>query len=73
MLTMTDKQAYAAMFRFIEERWERLKSDDLGQLLGEMSLLQDGSTADPAIKGEWQRAVDYALRGGEAGQLELKR
>jgi hypothetical protein len=68
---MTDKQAYAAMFRFLERRYSHLKSDDLGGLLGEMALLADGSPADSATAQEWQQAVDYALRGGEAGSLQL--
>ena len=38
MSTMTDKQAYAAMFRYLEQLYVHTKSDDLGGLLGGMSL-----------------------------------
>ncbi len=69
---MTDNQAYAAMFRFLEEYWKRGKSDDIGGLLSSMSMLQDGSTADPAIANDWRQAVDFALKGGKAGLLDLK-
>jgi hypothetical protein len=68
---MTDQQAYAAMFHFLEERYKSLPSDALGGLLGDMSLLADKQPADPAISAAWQRAVEYALEGGEAGYLKL--
>ena len=72
MTVMTDQQAYAAMFHFLEQLYVRTKSDYLGGLLGGMSLLRDGSTTDPAIEIDWKEAVEYALKGGKAGTLELK-
>jgi len=72
MTMLTHKQAYAAMFHFLEGFWARTKSDDVGMLLSSMSLLQDGATADAAVEQDWQQAVDYALKGGEAGHLELE-
>ncbi len=72
MSTMTDKQAYAAMFRYLEQLYVRTKSDDLGGLLGGMSLLEDGSPADPGVADEWQRAVEYALAGGEPDSLKFQ-
>ena len=71
MTMMTDKQAYAAMFYYLEQYYNRGKSDEIGWMLGDMSLLEDGSTADSAVEQEWQEAVDYALKGGEAGRLVL--
>jgi hypothetical protein len=58
---MTKDQAYRAMFAFLDERYSRLPSDALGQLLGEMALLEDGLPADPAIAEEWNAAVKTAL------------
>jgi hypothetical protein len=72
MSVMTEKQAYAAMFRFLEQLYVRTKSNELGGLLGGMSLLRDGSPADPAIADDWRQAVQYALKGGEPGSLEFK-
>jgi hypothetical protein len=54
---MTTTQAYRAMFLFLEKRYFRLPSDDLGALLGELTILDDGSPADPAVAQEWARAV----------------
>jgi hypothetical protein len=71
MKTMTDKQAYAAMFHFLKQLYERTKSDDLGGFLGGMSILQNGSTADPAVLHDWDKAVEYALKGGKPDSLIL--
>lgn len=68
---MTEQQAYAAMFHFLERFYDVTKSDDVGGLLGSMSLLEDGLTADPAIIDEWRESVEYALNGGRAGSLNL--
>ena len=43
MTMMTDKQAYAAMFCFLERLYERTQANELGGLLGSMSLLRDRS------------------------------
>lgn len=58
--TLTTRDAYAAMFAFLEEIYRRTESDDLGALLGGMSLLEDGGTADPAYWVDWQAAVRKA-------------
>lgn len=71
MKTLTDEQAYAAMFYFLERYWEREKSDEIAMLLGGMSILQDGGTADPAYLQDWNEAVEFALNGGQPGQLML--
>jgi hypothetical protein len=72
MSTMTEKQAYAAMFRFLEQLYLRTKSDELGGLLGGMSMLEDGFPADPAIVNDWRQAVEYALEGERPASLELR-
>jgi hypothetical protein len=72
MRSMTDGQAYAAMYYFLEDIWKRTNSEGLANLLSDMSLLPDGSPADPALTNDWQRAVDFALGGGEPGKLTLQ-
>jgi hypothetical protein len=71
MTMMTDKQAYAAMYHFLKEHWKRNNDYELRNLLSFMSLLPDGSSADPAMLHDWQKAVDYALKGGEADALKI--
>jgi hypothetical protein len=69
---LTKRQAYAAMFAFLEEIYNRTHSDELGGMLGEMSLLRDGGTADPAIWAEWEEAVRKAHENEVDLDLNLK-
>lgn len=55
--SLTKREAYAAMYAFLEQVYRRTGSDDLGALLGGMSLLKDGGTADPAAWEDWEEAV----------------
>jgi hypothetical protein len=68
---LTEKQAYAAMFHYLEKSWERTKSDAVGAMLGNLSLLPDGLPADAAVAADWSEAVDFATRGGSAGHFEI--
>jgi hypothetical protein len=68
---LTEKQAHAAMYYFLDQFYQRTKSDDVGGLLGDMSLLPDGEPADSTISEEWEEAVQYVLGGGQAGNLVL--
>ena len=54
MIVLTQKQGYAAMFQFLEDYWMRTKSDEMGGLLGAMSLLANGSPADAAMAHDWR-------------------
>jgi hypothetical protein len=70
------KQAYLAMYSFLEELYSKYEFDQLGGLLGSMSLLPDGSPADQAMWGDWLRSiektkteqVDAGLRFGTTGE-----
>ena len=69
---MNRKEAFLAMYSFLEAEYERTKSDDLGGLLGSISLLADGGTADPAAWSDWENACDRASKGSVDAQLRLK-
>ncbi|HEX4352444.1 MAG TPA: hypothetical protein VHZ95_06010 [Polyangiales bacterium] len=71
--TLTVRQAYEAMFVFLEEIWRRTRSPELGSMLGDMSLLGDGGTADPAVWVEWQAAVHEAKQGRANIDLRLRK
>ena len=64
MPTLTDLEAYAAMYEFLRGIYERTGSSDLGALLGGMSLLKDGETADPAAWADWETVVGK-VKGGK--------
>ncbi len=63
MNTLTEQQAYLAMFRFLENIYAATQSDDIGGLLGSMSLLADGRPADAALNSDWAAAVRAVLDG----------
>ncbi|HYP75756.1 MAG TPA: hypothetical protein VER12_07375 [Polyangiaceae bacterium] len=69
---MNETEAYAAMFAFLEAVYERTKSDDLGALLGGMSLLEDGATADPSAWTEWKAAVRKVKERRVTLELDLR-
>lgn len=61
---MTEEEAYSAMFIFIDAMWERNKNEGLAIILGDMSIMEDGFPADPAILEDWRKAVQR-VRNGE--------
>ena len=58
---MTPQQAFEAMVLFLEGFYERTKSDDVAVLLGQMMILEDGETADPAARHDWMKGVQKVL------------
>ena len=69
---MDSKTAYLAMYDFLERYYRLTGSDDVGGLLGSMSFLADGSTADPAISEEWEECVARASAGQIDALLRIK-
>ncbi|MBS0267303.1 MAG: hypothetical protein JSS02_35590 [Planctomycetes bacterium] len=55
---ISTKQAYLAMYSFLEELYSKYEFDQLGGLLGSMSLLPDGSPADQAMWCDWLKCVE---------------
>ena len=57
------KEAYVAMFSLLEELYAKYEFDQLGGLLGSLSLLPDGSPADQAIWADWINCVQRSREG----------
>lgn len=68
---LTLQEGYLAMFEFLVDLYQRTESDEIGAVLGDLSLLSDGTTADPAAWGDWVRCVEKARRGGIEASLNL--
>ena len=66
-------EAYLAMFAFLDAHYSRTKSDDIGGLLGDMSLLPSGSPADPAVSEDWAKAVAAARAGKVDATMKHRR
>jgi hypothetical protein len=62
--TLSKREAYAAMYTFLEQVYERTESDDL--------LLKDGGTADPAAWHDWEVAVAKVRSGETHLELDLR-
>jgi len=71
MSTLTTKEAFLAAFAFIEDRYNIIRSDDLANMLSDMSLLSDCNTADPAVWHEWCAAVEKAKSGEVDARVKL--
>ena len=61
MEQITIKQAYLAMYHFLDALYERTNSDDLAGFLGGFRLLKDGMPADPAAWEDWLQAVKKVI------------
>lgn len=59
--TLDEKQAYQAMFLFLEKYYELTNAGDVGALLGSMALFADERPADAAMWGEWLTSIDQVL------------
>ena len=70
-IKITVQDAYIAMYRFLEHEYNMTKSDEIGGMLGSMSLLDDGKTADPAIWNDWLRIVEEVLSGNNDIILDI--
>ncbi|WP_227817377.1 hypothetical protein [Nitrogeniibacter aestuarii] len=70
---LSESQAYLAMFAFLEERFRRIPSDELGALLSDLSLAPDGRPADPAVANDWHAAVLTTSQGKVSANLELRK
>jgi hypothetical protein len=56
---MDPEQAYLAMFRYLEEYWERVKRPaELDHMLGLMRYTPGVGTADPALWPRWLAAIE---------------
>lgn len=69
---LTKKEAYLAMHSFLESYYEMTQSDEIGGLLGSMSLLEDGNPADAAYIDDWDLAVKKVLNKEYDAYLKIQ-
>ena len=46
---------YSALYSLIAALWEATSSDDFAILASQMAMLEDGESADPAMKERWAK------------------
>jgi hypothetical protein len=59
---ITKIQAFNAMRKFLEMYYKRTLSDDVGSLLGDLNMITQGETADPAAWDDWNQALENVLK-----------
>ena len=63
--------AFVVMQRFLESYWQRTgQPEEIGSLLGDISLLPDGTTADPAAIEDWLK-IAHAVTSNQLEALHL--
>lgn len=66
---LDQQTAYLVMFEFLRQYYERAgKPDEIGSLLGGLSVLQDGKSADPAAMQDWNNAVQAVLNAQSSAE-----
>jgi hypothetical protein len=70
---LSAKEAYAAMYAFLENWWNLTKSADLAGLIGSMSLLPNGNSVDASLAYDWREALSKAYACQVNTSLELRR
>jgi len=61
------------MYAFLDNHFARGETDVVATILGGLSLLADGEPLDPAMKVDWEEAVEKALAGEVDARLVLKK
>lgn len=58
-MMLTVQEAYAAIFRYLEQHYGRTQAADVGALLGDLQLTGEGEPFDPTVWQEWIEAVGW--------------
>lgn len=69
---ITKDEAFLAMYAFLEKHYALTGSDDVGGLLGSLSLLPDGNSADPAVREDWEESIEKVLAGKVDASLQIR-
>jgi len=54
-------EEYASMFKFLDAYDNHTYPNDVGGLLGQLSVLRHGMPVDPANERQWRKAVSLAV------------
>lgn len=52
---------YKKLFLYLEKKYFENKIDDLGLLLGDMKIINDGASADIAVLNDWYNICNYEV------------
>lgn len=64
---VSKRVAYFAMFEYLKRYFERGASDEVGGMLGGLSLLPDGGSADPAALEDFSSCIEAVMTAESKG------
>ncbi len=70
---LTSKDAYLAMYDFLVRYYGLTKYEGIGDLLGGLSLLEDGEPADRAMQIAWDESIQRVKEGLVTARLTLEK
>lgn len=62
---VTPMEALKAMILFWNDVYERTESAEIGAVLGDLSILPDGATADPAAYNDFMVCLRKVINGDD--------
>ena len=65
---LTDRQAYLAMFHFLEQYWKKTSNENVAELLGSLQINVDGLPMDLGMISRWDDAVEITFLDGRSGR-----
>ena len=69
---LSKKEAYLAMFSFLEDYYQRTQSDEIGSMLSGMCLMKDGKPMDAAYWEEWEQAIQKSINDTVDAAMRLE-
>lgn len=62
---ISTKEAYLAMYIFLDERYKRCTTEAVGSVLGDLCLVADGTPLDSKSEDDWFEAVSEVRRSSD--------
>lgn len=66
------KEAFDLMIIYLDKYYERTNSNDIGGLLGDAMILEDGTTADSAMMDDWLLSVKKNTNKIDNNYMDIK-
>lgn len=57
-MQLTEKEAFQAMFLFLEKYYHLTKAEDVGNLLGSLMIVENGKPLDIALWYDWLECLE---------------
>lgn len=72
-IKLTVKEAFLAMFRFLEYQYEMTNSEGISDLLGDLQIMEDGFPVDQGDWEVWLQSIHDIKNGIDNSKLVLRK